>query len=198
MLLLDHRDSFVHNIEQLIMQEGFNVVTLRPNEVELSGIERMRPSSIILSPGPGNPFTQKEKFEKSIEVVKKFGKNTPILGICLGMQIINVALGGTLRKAKRVYHGIVDDILVTDPGPLYFDVPERFKATRYHSLVIDKLADGLVVEALSLSDGEIMSVRHKEYKIYGTQYHPESVGTLPLGQKIVRNFLLLTKRLGRF
>ena len=174
------------------------MVTVRPSEIELSGVERIRPSSIILSPGPGNPYTQKNKFEKSIEIVKRFGKNIPILGICLGMQIINVALGGTLRRSKRIYHGIVDEIIVINRGPLYFDIPEKFRATRYHSLVIDKLGDGLIVESLSLSDGEIMSVRHKHYKIFGTQYHPESIGTLPIGQKILRNFLTLTKKIGVF
>ena len=196
--MIDHRDSFVHNVEQIVMQEGFTVTTLRPNEVTIEGIERMRPSSIILSPGPGNPFKQKDKFVTSIEVVRRFKDKVPILGVCLGMQIINVAFGGTLRRAKRIYHGIVDEIMVIDRGPLYFDMPERFKATRYHSLVIDKLGEGLVVEAFSLSDGEIMSVRHKRFKVFGTQYHPESVGTLPLGQKLIRNFLTLTKRLGKF
>jgi len=197
-LLVDHRDSFVHNVEQIIMEEGFAVATLRQEELSPSAAERLRPSAIVLSPGPGNPYAQKDKFETSIRIVNKFKGKVPILGICLGMQIINVALGGTLRKAKRVYHGVVDEIVVKDRGPLFFGLPERFPATRYHSLVVDELGEGLVVEALSLSDGEVMAVRHEELPLFGLQFHPESIGTLPAGQKIIRNFLALSKPLSLF
>ena len=197
-LLVDHRDSFVHNVEQIIMEEGYAVATLRQEELSLSAVERLRPSAIVLSPGPGNPHEQRDRFKTSIEIVRKFAGKVPMLGICLGMQIMNVALGGTLRRAKRIYHGVVDEVLVVNGGPLFFGLPEKFKATRYHSLVIDRLGEGLVVEALSASDGEIMAVRHEEHKLFGLQFHPESIGTLPLGQAIIRNFLALSRPFSLF
>ena len=192
-LLVDHRDSFVHNVEQIIMDEGFSVATLRQEELRPSAVERLRPLAIVLSPGPGNPDKQRERFKVSFELVRRFAGKIPILGICLGLQIINVALGGTLRRAKRIYHGVVDEVVVTEGGPLFFGLPEKFKATRYHSLVIDRLGEGLEVEALSASDGEIMAVRHEKFKLFGVQFHPESIGTLPLGQIMIRNFLELSK-----
>jgi len=192
-LLVDHRDSFVHNVEQIIMDEGFTVATLRQEELSLSAVERLRPLAIVLSPGPGNPHKQRERFKTSIEIVRKFSKKTPVLGVCLGMQIINIAFGGTLRRAKRIYHGVVDEIMVLERGPLFFGVPEKFEGTRYHSLVVDRLGEGLKVEALSASDGEIMAVRHERLKVFGVQFHPESIGTLPLGQRMIRNFLELSK-----
>ncbi|UXD21586.1 anthranilate synthase subunit II [Ignicoccus pacificus DSM 13166] len=190
MLLIDHRDSFVHNVEQILQELGAPVVTLRSNEISLRAVDRMRPSAIVLSPGPGNPYTQRDRFRISIEIVKRFHKKIPILGICLGLQIINVAMGGTLRRAKRIYHGIVDEVMKTKDSPIFFGVPERFEGTRYHSLVIDELGRGLKVTALSLSDGEIMAIEGEN--LYGVQFHPESVGSLPLGKKILMNFLNLS------
>ena len=188
-LLIDHRDSFVHNVEQIVQDLGFTVVTLRQDEVTLSGIERMRPSAIILSPGPGNPYTQRDKFQVSLSVVHRFKGKIPIFGICLGLQLINVAYGGTLRRAKKIYHGIVDEVVKVRESTIYFSLPERFKGTRYHSLAIDKLGEGLEVNAVSLSDGEIMGIEDETSKVYAVQFHPESIGSLPLGRRIISNFL---------
>ncbi len=188
-LLIDHKDSFVHNVEQIIEELGYVVVTLRQDEVNIRGIERIRPSAIVLSPGPGNPYLQKERFRLSLEVVNKFKGKVPIMGICLGLQIINVAYGGTLRRAKRIYHGIVDEIIKIKESKVLFGIPERFEGTRYHSLVIDKLGEGLEVTTLSSSDGEIMSIEDRVNNVYGVQFHPESIGSLPLGKRIIMNFL---------
>ncbi|WP_217221089.1 anthranilate synthase component II [Ignicoccus islandicus] len=197
-LLIDHRDSFVHNIEQIVEELGFSVVTLRPEEVSLRGIERIRPSYLILSPGPGNPYLQKERFSKSITLVKEFAGKIPILGVCLGLQIINVARGGTLRRAKRIYHGIVDEVMITKESPIFLGIPQKFKGTRYHSLVIDELGEGLEVSALSLSDGEIMAIQDVENSVYGVQFHPESVGNLAVGKRIISNFLSTSRPLRAF
>jgi len=188
-LLIDHKDSFVHNVEQIVQELGFAVTTLRQEEVSVSAVERMRPKAIILSPGPGNPYSQQRRFKVSLDIVRRFRAKIPILGICLGLQIINTAYGGSLRRAKKIYHGIVDEIVKVGDSPLFFSLPERFKGTRYHSLVIDELGKGLSVNALSLSDGEIMGIEDPNASIYGVQFHPESIGSLPLGKRIIMNFL---------
>ncbi len=191
-LVVDHYDSFVYNVVQLLREEGVETVTLRPNEFEIKAIERMRPDGIILSPGPGNPYTQRERFGKSIEIVRRFGKKIPIMGVCLGMQIINVAFGGSLRKAKNVYHGVVDQILLKE-SKIYMGMPKKIAGTRYHSLAVDELGKDLKVNALSLKDGEVMGIEHLTYPIYGFQFHPESVGSLPTSKMIFRNFVYIMR-----
>ena len=191
-LVIDHYDSFVYNIVQLLREEGVETVTLRPNDFTINAIERMRPDGIILSPGPGNPYTQKDRFGKSIEIVRRYGRKIPVMGVCLGMQIINVAFNGTLRRAKNIFHGVVDEIMLKE-SKIYLGLPKVIKGTRYHSLVVDKIGNGLKVNALSMRDGEVMGVEHEEYPIFGFQFHPESIGSLPMSKMIFRNFVYLMK-----
>lgn len=185
-LIVDNYDSFVYNIAHYVAELGSRPLVLRNDEVSVKIVERIRPDRIVISPGPGHPANPRD-VGASIDIVREFAGRVPILGVCLGHQIIGVVFGAEVRRAKTIKHGKTSQVRHMG-GPLYVGVPEVFTAMRYHSLVIDKVPPSLVVDAVSLDDGEVMGVRHVEYPVYGVQYHPESVGT-PLGKKIIKNFL---------
>uniref|UniRef100_A0A7J2U2W0 anthranilate synthase n=1 Tax=Ignisphaera aggregans TaxID=334771 RepID=A0A7J2U2W0_9CREN len=186
-LIIDNYDSFVYNIAQIVAEFGTTPIVIRNDELTLRLIERINPDRIILSPGPGTP----EKHEDvgiSVEVVKRFAGDIPILGICLGHQIIGYAFGARIRKAKNVMHGKIDKIRIQKYNKIFVGLPSEISATRYNSLVVDAPSQMLSVDAISLTDGEIMAISHVEWPIFGVQFHPESVGT-PYGRHILRNFL---------
>lgn len=186
-LIIDNYDSFVYNIAQAVGELGSHPIVIRNDEITVKGVERINPDRIIISPGPGSP-DKKEDIGIVIDVIRTLGKRIPILGICLGHQAIGYAFGSTIRRAKKVFHGKVSTIIHNSSSVLYSGIPREFKATRYHSLVIDNVKSPLVIDAYSLEDQEIMGVHHNEYNIFGVQFHPESIGTL-LGQRIFYNFL---------
>lgn len=186
-LVIDNYDSFVYNIVQIVSELGANTIVVRNDEISLSAIERIEPDGIIISPGPGTP-EKREDIGISVDVVKKFGRSIPILGICLGHQVIGYAFGAMIRRARTIMHGKISTIKITNNTPLFKNIPTIFKATRYNSLVIDNVPEELSVDAISLDDNEIMAIHHKIYPIYGVQFHPESVGT-EYGKQILRNFL---------
>ncbi|WP_338601542.1 aminodeoxychorismate/anthranilate synthase component II [Sulfolobus tengchongensis] len=188
-LIIDNYDSFVYNIAQIIGELGSYPIVIRNDEISVKGIERIDPDRIIISPGPGTPEKQ-EDIGITLDVIRSFGKKIPILGVCLGHQAIGYAFGARIRRAKRVFHGKISNIIIVNNNvpPLYYGVPKEFKATRYHSLVVDDVNSPLVIDARSSEDDEIMAIHHEEYPIYGVQFHPESVGT-PIGYKILYNFL---------
>ncbi|OZU88956.1 aminodeoxychorismate/anthranilate synthase component II [Virgibacillus indicus] len=184
-LLIDNFDSFTFNIYQYFSEEGIEVEVIRNNQLSLGQIEALQPEAIIISPGPGLP----EKAGICIELVKAFYKDIPILGICLGHQIIGEALGAELRKAKQIKHGKTS--LITHNGLGIFSyLSQPLEVMRYHSYVIDKLTlpHELEIAATSLEDNEIMAIKHHSYPVYGVQFHPESIGT-KTGKQIIRNFL---------
>ena len=185
-LIIDNYDSFVYNIAQYVAELGSRPVVVRNDEVGIRAIERMRPDRIIISPGPGSPLNPRD-VGISPDVVMHFAGKVPILGVCLGHQIIGAVFGARVRRARQIMHGKASPVRHMG-GPLYQGVPSEFVAMRYHSLVIDNPPDQLVVDAVSLDDGEIMGVRHVEYPLFGVQYHPESVGT-DVGKRILKNFL---------
>jgi anthranilate synthase component 2 len=185
-LIIDNYDSFVYNIAQIIGELGSRSIVIRNDEISINAVKRLRPDRIIISPGPGSPLNQRD-IGISAEIVKNFARKVPILGICLGHQIIGVTFGASIRRARVIKHGKTSNIKHYN-GPLYFKVPEIFEGMRYHSLVIDNLPSELIVEATSLDDNEIMGIRHVEYPVFGTQFHPESVGT-KYGVRILKNFL---------
>ncbi len=185
-LIIDNYDSFVYNIAQIIGELGSRPIVVRNDEISINVINRIRPNRIIISPGPGSPINPRD-IGISAEVVRYFARKTPILGICLGHQIIGVTFGSIIRRARVIKHGKTSKIKHYN-GPLYFRIPEIFEAMRYHSLVIDNLPSDLIIEAISLDDNEIMGIRHAEYPVFGTQFHPESVGT-EYGVRILKNFL---------
>ncbi len=187
-LIIDNYDSFVYNIAQIVAELGSTPIVVRNDEIGVKTIARMKPDRIIISPGPGSPYNPRDVGVSRL-VVEKLGKRIPILGVCLGHEVIAVAYGARVVRAKKVMHGKTCRV-VHYGGPLYYGVPREFTAMRYHSLAVDPntVPDLLIVDAVSAEDGEVMGLRHAEHPVYGVQYHPESIGT-PLGKRILKNFL---------
>ena len=184
-LLIDNYDSFSYNLYQLIGSVDPDIQVVRNDEVTLDEIETLSPKAIVLSPGPGRP----KEAGICIPVIKRFAGKIPILGVCLGHQSICEAFGGVVSYAKELKHGKRDVIHQCNTNVLFNGLTESFSAARYHSLAAmeESLPKELVVTARA-EDGEIMAVEHKEYLVYGVQFHPESVMT-PDGRKMIENFL---------
>ena len=182
-LVIDNYDSFTFNLVQYIQEIGEEVDVLRNDEVSLEDIREKKPDYILISPGPGNPDTA----GICLDVVKTFYQEIPILGVCLGQQIIAQAFGGLVRKATQPMHGKTSDIN-HDQKQIFKDIPSPFQVTRYHSLVVDEstFPECLEISAKS-DDGEIMAIRHKNYKVEAVQFHPEAILT-ENGLQMVRNF----------
>jgi len=187
-LIIDNYDSFVYNLAQYTGKLGAEPIVHRTNEITLSNVRKLKPDKIIISPGPGSPNDPKY-FGISGEVLRQVSRETPTLGVCLGNQGIAWAFGGKVVPAKRLMHGKTSLIKHEQDG-IFENVPNPLQATRYHSLVCDKksLPKCLEITAESLDDHEIMGLRHREYPIYGIQFHPESILT-PDGITIMRNFI---------
>lgn len=184
-LLIDNYDSFAYNLYQLIGSINEDIKVVRNDEISVEEIEKINPSCIIISSGPGKP-SEAGIIEK---VIQTYYKNYPILGVCLGHQAIVEAFGGIVGYAKSVMHGKSSTIKIDTNNPLFKGIEEKIKVARYHSLAAKKenLPECLQIIGES-DDGEIMAVCHKNYPIYGLQYHPESILTKE-GKKIVENFL---------
>ena len=184
-LLIDNYDSFSYNLFQLIGEVKNDIAVFRNDKITLEEISSLAPEAIILSPGPGKP----ENAGICMDVVKKFHDKIPILGVCLGHQSICEALGGTVSHAKRLMHGKSSRISL-DYDFIFKGLPSEITVGRYHSLslVEDTLPDCLEVISKANDDGEVMAVKHKDYNVYGLQFHPESILT-PDGLTIIENFL---------
>ena len=184
-LLIDNYDSFSYNLYQYIGEIDEAVRVIRNDEMTVEEIRALRPDRIILSPGPGRP----EDAGVTMEVAQTLGKEIPILGVCLGHQAICAAFGGTVTYAKQLMHGKQSEVRFDRHCPLFRGCPERAPVGRYHSLAAEKetLPDCLTVTA-ETPDGEIMAVQHREFPIYGVQFHPESILT-PNGKTMLRNFM---------
>lgn len=184
-LLIDNYDSFSYNLYQLVGSLDPEIRVIRNDELTIEEIERLEPSRIILSPGPGRPLDA----GVCEDVVRAFAGRLPILGVCLGHQAICEAFGGTITYAKTLMHGKASDIILDGGCQLFQGLPEHIQGARYHSLALAgaTLPTELVVTAHT-EDGEVMAVRHREFAVYGLQFHPESILT-PLGRDIVQNFL---------
>ncbi|MFD2627311.1 anthranilate synthase component II [Oceanobacillus kapialis] len=184
-LLLDNYDSFTYNVYQYVSEAGKEVLVRRNDDITIQEVERLDPEAIIISPGPGLPAES----GICLELVSRLHRSIPILGICLGQQVIAEALGGTLRQAKQLKHGKTSLITHKSSG-LFRYLRQPLEVMRYHSYVVEKdtLPPSLEVMAKSLEDGEIMAIQHNTLPLYGVQFHPESIGTTE-GRKIIRNFL---------
>ena len=183
-LIIDNYDSFTYNLVQYFGAITPDIVVHRNDKITLGEISDMEPDRIVISPGPGTP----EEAGLSIDIIKEFGKKIPIFGICLGHQAITVAYGGKVDRANEIVHGKTSKI--THSGSMIFsDIPEKFEATRYHSLVAIEDAFPSDLQIIARTDnGLIMALEHKKYPIYGVQFHPESIVT-EHGMKMVKNFL---------
>lgn len=184
-LLIDNYDSFSYNLYQLIGGIDPNITVIRNDAMTVEEIRALRPERLVISPGPGRPGDA----GICIEAVKALGKEIPILGVCLGHQAICEAYGGTVSYAAKRMHGKQSEITVTGNGGLFAGLPHKVKVARYHSLaaVPETMPEELLVTAVT-AEGEIMAVSHREYPVFGVQFHPESILT-PMGEQIIRNFL---------
>jgi anthranilate synthase component 2 len=184
LLMIDNYDSFTYNLVQYFGELGEDVRTFRNDEVTLDQIAKLNPDRICISPGPCTPH----EAGVSVPLLKEFAGKLPILGVCLGHQSIGAAFGGKVIRAKQVMHGKTSVISHTGVG-VFKDIPSPYTVIRYHSLAIEResLPDCLEVTAWT-DDGEIMGVRHKEFKIEGVQFHPESILS-EHGHALLKNFL---------
>jgi anthranilate synthase component 2 len=183
-VMIDNYDSFTYNLVQYLGELGEDVKVLRNDEATAGGIEALRPSHIVISPGPCTP----NEAGVTLELIAKVSGRIPILGVCLGHQAIGQAFGGKVVRAKQVMHGKVSRIR-HDARGVFAGVPQDFTATRYHSLVVERasLPDCLEASAES-EDGEIMGLRHRTAAVEGVQFHPEALLT-EHGHKMLQNFL---------
>lgn len=185
-LVIDNYDSFTYNLVQYLGELGAEPKVYRNDAINIDQIRELKPERIVISPGPGVP----KDAGITLEVVREFAGKLPILGVCLGNQAIGEAFGGRVVRAATLMHGKTSEIC-HDSATIFRGLPYRFKATRYHSLIVEKerLPDSLEVSATT-PDGLIMGLRHREYPVEGVQFHPESVMT-EHGKKLLQNFLKL-------
>jgi anthranilate synthase/aminodeoxychorismate synthase-like glutamine amidotransferase len=185
-LVIDNYDSFTYNLVQYLGELGADLKTYRNDKITINEIKKLDPEKIVISPGPGYP----KDAGISIPIIKEFAGKLPILGVCLGHQAIGEAFGGKIVQAKRFMHGKTSPIH-HDGKTIYKGIPNPFTATRYHSLLVERASLPECLEISAWTDQEeIMGVRHKEYKIEGIQFHPESILTAE-GKKLLGNFLKL-------
>jgi len=184
LLLIDNYDSFTYNLVQYLGELGAELEVVRNDAVDVERIVAMAPGRIVISPGPGTP----DQAGASLEVIRRLGPTTPVLGVCLGHQAIGQAYGGTVARAKTQMHGKISMIRHDGRG-VFAGLPNPFVATRYHSLAVlrDTVPEALDVTAVA-EDGEIMGLRHRRLPVEGVQFHPESILTVE-GKQLLKNFL---------
>ncbi len=183
-ILIDNYDSFTFNLYHYLSSLKVHVDVIRNDKITSKEILKRRYNKIVISPGPGNP----DQSGNCLKIVKSLYKRIPILGVCLGHQIIGQVFGSKIIQARKLMHGKTSKITTKKNGILK-NLPKTFEATRYHSLIIDKksLSSDLEITA-ETKDGLIMGVQHKKYDVHGVQFHPESIKTKP-GMKILKNFI---------
>ena len=183
-ILIDNYDSFTFNLFHYLSSLKINVDVIRNDKITTKEIINRKYNKIVISPGPGNP----NQSGNCLKIVKSLYKKMPILGVCLGHQIIGQIFGSKIIQAKKLMHGKTSKIMSKRTGILK-GLPKNFEATRYHSLIIDRktLSKELEITA-ETQDGIIMGIKHKRYNVHGVQFHPESIKT-KLGLKILKNFI---------
>ena len=184
-LLIDNYDSFSYNLYQLIGEIEPDIKVIRNDEMTVTEIREMHPRRIILSPGPGRP----EDAGVIVEAARKLGRDIPVLGVCLGHQAVCAAFGAAVTYARELMHGKQSEVTFDTSSPLFRNCPETALVARYHSLAADRdtIPEELKITAFT-RDGEVMAVQHRDYPVYGVQFHPESIMT-PDGKTILRNFI---------
>jgi anthranilate synthase/aminodeoxychorismate synthase-like glutamine amidotransferase len=186
LLMIDNYDSFTYNLVQYFGELGEDVQVFRNNKISIDQIELLRPSRIVISPGPCTPM----EAGVSVDTIRHFGGRLPLLGVCLGHQSLAAAFGGEVVRAERLMHGKTSRIQ-HDGKTIFHQLPDPFEATRYQSLIVrrETLPACLEISA-ETAEGEIMGLRHRSLGIEGVQFHPESILTLA-GKDLLRNFLKL-------
>lgn len=184
LVIIDNYDSFTYNLYQIVALDCPDVRVIRNDQMSVAAIQALNPSGIMISPGPGRPETA----GVCIELIRSLSVSVPILGVCLGLQAIVVALGGQVIHAPELMHGKSALIFHRRNG-LYHDLPLPFQAGRYHSFIAERasLPSQLQIDA-ETADGLIMGIRHQTLPLFGVQFHPESILT-PMGSKLLRNFI---------
>lgn len=183
-LMIDNYDSFTYNLVQYFGEFGHELVVKRNDVLTVKDIEQLAPDMIVISPGPCSPNEAGE----SLNIIKYFAGNIPILGVCLGHQAIAQVFGGNVIRAERLMHGKTSPVQHAEIG-LHKGMPNPFAATRYHSLIVEKETLPACFEVTAWTEeGEIMGIRHKDYPIEGVQYHPESIMT-ERGKELLRQFI---------
>ena len=183
-LVVDNYDSFTYNLVQYL-GEMTEVKVYRNDKINIDKILTLKPDHIIISPGPGRPETAGQ----SNNIIREFKNKIPILGVCLGHQCIGSVFECEINRASNIFHGKTSDILIEESKPLFNNLSSSFKATRYHSLIInpESIPDSLKITAKT-DQGEIMGIQHRELPVYGVQFHPESILT-EMGKNILKNFI---------
>jgi len=185
-LMIDNYDSFTYNLVQYLSELGEKLVVYRNDKIGMEKIKDLKPSHIVISPGPGRP----REAGISEDVIKEFGPRIPLLGVCLGHQAIGEVFGGKVVRADKLMHGKIS-MIYHDTNPIFKGISNPFEATRYHSLIVEKesLPDDLRITAWT-RDNEIMGVAHRRFPIWGVQFHPESILTKE-GKQLLKNFINL-------
>lgn len=185
LLVIDNYDSFTYNLVQYFGELGADLLVRRNDEITLDEIATLRPERIVISPGPCTP----NEAGVSNEVIRRFGAEIPLLGVCLGHQCIGHVFGGEVVRAGRLMHGKTSPIYHRNVG-VFSGLPSPFEATRYHSLLVKRetFPDDVLEITAETAEGEIMGLRHRQYPIQGVQFHPESILTLE-GKRLLENFL---------
>lgn len=187
-LLIDNYDSFTYNLYQMLSSFKDEVLVKRNDEISLEEIEALKPKAIVISPGPGRP----EQAGSTMKIIEYFGDKIPMLGVCLGHQAIGAVYGAVVSYAPKIYHGKTSSI-VTEGKSIFSKLPRVITVGRYHSLLLAKKSLPECFEVLAhTEEGEVMAMRHKDYPLYGLQFHPESILTQH-GKEMVEAFLEVTK-----
>ncbi|HEY4305894.1 MAG TPA: aminodeoxychorismate/anthranilate synthase component II [Gemmatimonadaceae bacterium] len=187
-LVIDNYDSFTYNLVQYLGELGADIVVKRNDAISVEDVGALAPSAIVLSPGPCTP----KEAGITVDVIRRWGPTIPMLGVCLGHQAIGEAHGGEVVLADRVMHGKTSQIAHQGTG-VFAGLPSPMQVMRYHSLIVDRttMPDSLEIVAVSTDDpNEVHGVKHREYPVYGVQFHPESIMT-PDGKQLLKNFLEL-------
>ncbi len=187
-LVIDNYDSFTYNLVQYLGELGADPVVYRNDEISVRQIKKLKPSRIVISPGPCTP----KEAGISNEVIRTFSGKAPILGVCLGHQCMGEVFGGRVVRAERIMHGKTSEIF-HNGKTIFKKIPSPFTATRYHSLLVEEKSLPSCLERIAWTDvHEIMGLKHRQHPTWGVQFHPESILTLE-GKKILKNFLSLSK-----
>lgn len=183
-LFIDNYDSFTYNLVQMLYASAMSIEVIRNDQMDIPAMEKKSPTSLMISPGPGTP----EQAGICVEAIRYFGARLPILGICLGHQSVAAAYGGEIVRAPRVMHGKTS-FIHHDGRTLFQELPDPFEAVRYHSLIVEESSLPRCLEVSAWTDeGEIMAIRHREYRVEGVQFHPESILT-EIGSELMMNFI---------